>query len=1745
MQQPSASATKLKKRSADVLPGRWIYPRIHQSLEFSCQKVPVASRKDGTCSVTDPLSCDAQKSEVCLFADGRYKCDCPKDYGRLADGRCLLINECNFPKLNTCPASSDCVDRDVGFECRCKSGLIDLDPASPGRRCGMKLQECDDPEKHKVDCSENAKCVETDASYECRCLPGFVDLSTKYSLMPGRKCVEIVNECEDSTLHDCSAQASCTDEEDGYSCKCNAGFTDASPNLKLYPGRICNKPSNISLPPTTFPKMDDLCDPNSQRACRPNEVCLDKDLDGNFRCECSDMAFRFRDGSCRLKFACETQKECSPNANCISQFDSFSCKCRDGFFDASPDLELKPGRICNKLINECATSTHNCGENSKCEDKLDGFTCTCLNGYTDSSANYGLAPGRICTIKTNECLDQRLNTCDENADCLDTNDGYNCLCYPGYIDVSSSANLPAGRVCTIATSCTKQKTDLMFLVDGSGSIGENVFGDEILRFISEFIDLFDVSPDQTRVALIQYSDQIRHEFDFGEHTTKQALKSAILKTEYLTGLTRTGAAIKHMANEGFTERRGARPQHSKDVSRVAIIVTDGRSQDNVTIPSRDAQTFSNINIFAIGVTDHVLLSELETIAGSSSRWFFVDRFKDLDTRLRSLIQKIACPAQVQQASTSKCEVGTQRGCNRALNEICVLSNGQPRCVCPPLFERHPLTGTCGHPECNPDLPTSCPVREVCARTPFGRYRCVCQEGYRRDTKNGLCLSKSLVQPFYTCATGTELNPRTGKCIQIGSCDPQDSEACDMRKNEKCLLHPNGQSHICRCEGFQRRHPITDICLANECQGGNDCDSNAVCIDTDTSYLCACRPNFIDRSPEPNTKPGRKCEQPKDECLTHQNLCSVNAICIDTFDGYECRCKAGYIDLSQNGTSGRVCHMQINECAQKDLNDCHPDAVCKDTRDSFTCQCKTSFADIDELRQPGRNCIKGNINECRSPMLNRCSPNAVCIDESNGYRCECKNNFIDKSPFGSLGFICEEPKHACQEPELNDCHFNSTCIPNGPDFNCKCLDGFADVSTDKSRPGRSCIREVAICNDPNRNDCHPKATCLSLNGSAAYNCSCNSGYLDKSPTKSRPGRVCVELINECLVENFNDCDKNALCEDLQEGFLCRCPKGSIDESPDKVNKPGRVCRPTINECENSKLHSCSRFATCLDQLDGYTCRCNKGFYDDSPNPKEPGRVCAVFNEDFKATSSPLTQANEMQCGKDVCFTNLNEVCVDGTHCECRPKTTRQTSKDRCEEVQRTPLSVRILSNGDHLLRYSSQYNNPKNVPYIEFAEDFKKQMFNLFKSTVYAPKYVTSDVVAITHPKTVNSTWSEGLLVNFSVATKESQALTDKCELFDAFFETALKNQSRSVENGQLKIAPDSFFLNPCPTPPNYCAGSFCQTDLGEVCLRGKCVINYCSDVQFCPTNTTCNNLANKASCECNPGFVDIRESQNRKFVGLANDVWCLRAQDVDECALGLHNCSAIAQCTNRRIGFECSCPKGYIDGNTNDPGKICAALLCDMCNQHGDCVPNKSGQIVCECTGGYSGEFCQFAPSDLPYILLILLALIFLFLTLCCLLYAFSKCRCFKQVAPWSALNQTHSTGFSDNTSDLYAMAIPRAKLKAFDTTSINSGASDFTIRENGERQVITEITRVEYHDDGNNHPAGGTFNAYHSINDYGDSEHPYRHIEHHETFVANEPNPDYGQDDRSIDSYHSEHRVYENGPEGGREFRSESRNRR
>lgn len=53
----------------------------------------------------------------------------------------------------------------------------------------------------------------------------------------------------------------------------------------------------------------------------------------------------------------------------------------------------------------------------------------------------------------------------------------------------------------------------------------------MLRFVSEFAELFDISPQQTRVSVVQYSDQIRHEFGLGEHMDEKSVHDAIQNVE--------------------------------------------------------------------------------------------------------------------------------------------------------------------------------------------------------------------------------------------------------------------------------------------------------------------------------------------------------------------------------------------------------------------------------------------------------------------------------------------------------------------------------------------------------------------------------------------------------------------------------------------------------------------------------------------------------------------------------------------------------------------------------------------------------------------------------------------------------------------------------------------------------------------------------------------------------------------------------------------------------------------------------------------------------------------------------------------------------------------------------------------------------------------------------------------------------------------------------------------------------------
>ncbi|XP_039202568.1 collagen alpha-1(XII) chain isoform X3 [Crotalus tigris] len=138
-------------------------------------------------------------------------------------------------------------------------------------------------------------------------------------------------------------------------------------------------------------------------------------------------------------------------------------------------------------------------------------------------------------------------------------------------------------------------TDLVFLVDGSWSVGRNNFK-YILDFIVTLVSAFDIGEDKTRVGIVQYSTDTRTEFNLNQYFRKKDLVEAIRRIPYKGGNTMTGEAIDYLIRNAFTESAGARNGFPK----VAIIITDGKSQDEVEIPARELRS-SGVEVFSLGI----------------------------------------------------------------------------------------------------------------------------------------------------------------------------------------------------------------------------------------------------------------------------------------------------------------------------------------------------------------------------------------------------------------------------------------------------------------------------------------------------------------------------------------------------------------------------------------------------------------------------------------------------------------------------------------------------------------------------------------------------------------------------------------------------------------------------------------------------------------------------------------------------------------------------------------------------------------------------------------------------------------------------------------------------------------------------------------------------------------------------------------------------------------------------------------
>ncbi|XP_077371411.1 collagen alpha-1(XII) chain-like [Festucalex cinctus] len=155
--------------------------------------------------------------------------------------------------------------------------------------------------------------------------------------------------------------------------------------------------------------------------------------------------------------------------------------------------------------------------------------------------------------------------------------------------------------------CVTGEADIVFLVDGSGSVGPINF-DLVLNFLESLAMGFMVDDGRIRVGFVQFSNIQTVEWDLNTHMTEAALLNAISSVPYRSGGTATGAALNFVLANSFTPAAGDRD----NVPNVIVLVTDGMSGDNVTQPALDVKA-AGIEVFAIGVAN-ADEDELRTIA---------------------------------------------------------------------------------------------------------------------------------------------------------------------------------------------------------------------------------------------------------------------------------------------------------------------------------------------------------------------------------------------------------------------------------------------------------------------------------------------------------------------------------------------------------------------------------------------------------------------------------------------------------------------------------------------------------------------------------------------------------------------------------------------------------------------------------------------------------------------------------------------------------------------------------------------------------------------------------------------------------------------------------------------------------------------------------------------------------------------------------------------------------------------------
>lgn len=177
----------------------------------------------------------------------------------------------------------------------------------------------------------------------------------------------------------------------------------------------------------------------------------------------------------------------------------------------------------------------------------------------------------------------------------------------------------------------------MFIVD----VSESTTSPELVRgFLYRMINRLPIESDSVRVGIVLYSETPTADFYLNTFNSKSEILPYIKRLVFGDGESKTSRALKFAREKVFVKKMGSR--HAIGVQQIAVVITEVKSLDDVTIAEANKLIDSGVKVYAVGVSNDNE-EQLKQIASypPTKFVFSLQSFSNLD-KMEKILRETIC-----------------------------------------------------------------------------------------------------------------------------------------------------------------------------------------------------------------------------------------------------------------------------------------------------------------------------------------------------------------------------------------------------------------------------------------------------------------------------------------------------------------------------------------------------------------------------------------------------------------------------------------------------------------------------------------------------------------------------------------------------------------------------------------------------------------------------------------------------------------------------------------------------------------------------------------------------------------------------------------------------------------------------------------------------------------------------------------------------------------------------------------------